>query len=83
VAWSKEFHGRELQYTLGPNVSPDFARTLRRMYRDGLLVRATSGNQDARNYGQKMYYVAYTFGEKSFSTYCSALAKEGHVAKEP
>jgi hypothetical protein len=60
-AWHAEFGGKEVIYTMGPNVSPDFARTLRRMYADGDLVRVTNGNQDARSWGQKTYYVAYSF----------------------
>lgn len=59
-AWHAEFGGKEVVYTLGPSVSPDFARTLRRMWREGDLARITRGNQDARYYCQKTYYVAYT-----------------------
>lgn len=59
-AWHAAFGGKEIIYTLGPNISPDFARTLRRMYVAGDLARITRGNQDARQYCQKTYYVAYT-----------------------
>lgn len=59
-AWQKEFGGKEVIYTLGPNVSPDFAKTLRRMWLNGDLKRGTQGNQDARYYNQKTYYVFYS-----------------------
>lgn len=61
TAWQASFGGKVVTYTLGPNVSPDFARTLRRMWLDGDLARGTAGNQDARNYGQKTYFVFYTY----------------------
>jgi len=60
-AWKAAFGGKELVYTIGPNISPGFARTLRRMWMDGELARVTHGNQEAKRYGQKTYYVAYTF----------------------
>jgi hypothetical protein len=59
-AWNAAFGGKEVIYTIGPNVSPDFARTLRRMFKEGDLARVTGGNQEARHYCQKTYYVAYT-----------------------
>ncbi len=60
-AWEAAFGGKVVIYTLGPSISPDFARTLRRMFEDGDLARSTIGNQDARSYGQKTYCVSYTF----------------------
>jgi hypothetical protein len=62
-AWHKEFGGYRRYYTMGGNVSPDFARTLRAMYENGILYRGTAGNQGARDggYAQKTYYVFYTF----------------------
>ena len=59
-AWEKEFGGKVVIYTLGPNVSPDLARTLRRMWYDGDLVRSIIGNQEAKNYCQKTYCVSYS-----------------------
>lgn len=58
-AWVEAFGGKEKIYTMGPNVSPDFSRTLRRMFQAGDLVRTCQGNQDAKSYGQKTYYFAY------------------------
>tara|TARA_R110002110_G_scaffold22933_11_gene88259 strand:+ start:1524 stop:1865 length:342 start_codon:yes stop_codon:yes gene_type:complete len=57
--WHDEFGGQRRYYTLGPHVSPDFARTLRAMYANGILYRGTMGNQDAKNYCQKTYFVFY------------------------
>lgn len=59
-AWEAAFGGKVVIYTIGPNVSPDFARTLRRMWFDGDLKRSAVGNQDARGYSQKTYCVSYT-----------------------
>ena len=59
-AWESAFGGKVAIYTLGPNVSPDFARTLRRMWMGGDLLRLVSGNQEARNYCQKTYSISYT-----------------------
>lgn len=47
-AWEAAFGGKTNIYTLGPNVSPDFARTLRRMWKDGDLSRLVGGNQESR-----------------------------------
>ncbi len=60
-AWEAAFGGKTVIYTMGPNVSPAFARTLRRMWEEGDLSRLIGGNQDARQYNQKTYYIAYTF----------------------
>ncbi len=46
-AWEAEFGGQVKIYTVGPNVSPDFARTLRRMWMEGDLARSVGGNQEA------------------------------------
>lgn len=62
-AWEAEFGGKTLIYTIGPNVSPNFARTLRRMWCDGDLERAVVGNQEARFYAQKTYHICYTFAK--------------------
>jgi hypothetical protein len=60
-AWHQEFGGCRKWYLMGHHVSPDFARTLRRMWKNGILYRATSGNQGARDggYAMKTYYVSY------------------------
>lgn len=60
-AWHAEFGGHRIYYMIGPHVSPDFSRTLREMWKNGILYRATAGNQEARTGGcsQKTYYVAY------------------------
>jgi hypothetical protein len=60
-AWEAAFGGKVVYYTVGPKISPDFARTLRRMFVEGDLARVTGGNQDARYYCQKTYYISYTF----------------------
>jgi hypothetical protein len=60
-AWEAAFGGKVIIYTIGPSVSPGFARTLRRMWEDGDLSRIVGGNQYARYYCQKTYYIAYTF----------------------
>ena len=52
-------------YTIGPPVCPDLARTLRRMWRDGLLRRSTFGNHDAVYNCQKTWGVAYYLPEKN------------------
>jgi len=62
-AWEVSFGGNVRVYTLGPNVSPGFARTLRRMWMDGDLRRVVGGNQDARHNCQKTYYISYTFAK--------------------
>ena len=62
-AWEAAFGGSVKIYTLGPNVSPGFARTLRRMCRDGDLRRVIQGNQEARQYCQKTYHTSYTFAK--------------------
>lgn len=71
-AWHEEFGGRRVYYTMGAHSSPDFARTLRKMWRNGLLYRATIGNQGARagGYAQKTYSVHYS------------LKRHYHKAKE-
>jgi len=58
-AWHKEFGGQRHYYTLGGCISPDFARTLRKMYENGILRRGTIGNQMAEGYAQKTYHVFY------------------------
>lgn len=60
-AWHEEFGGYRRLYTIGAHNSPDFARTLREMYLNGILYRVTGGNQGAREggYAGKTYYVAY------------------------
>jgi len=58
-AWHAEFGGYRRYYTIGPCVSPDLTRTLRAMYVNGNLYRGTAGNQDAKNFCQKTYYVFY------------------------
>lgn len=60
-AWQEEFGGQVKIYSMGPNVSPDFARTLRRMCDEGDLRRVVRGNQDARSYNQKTWYIDYTW----------------------
>ena len=60
AAWEAAFGGKVVYYTVGPKISPDFARTLRRMFKEGDLARSTGGNQDARYYCQKTYYISYT-----------------------
>jgi cytidylate kinase len=42
-------------------LSPDFAKTLRKMWENGILYRSTIGNQGARDggYAMKTYYVSY------------------------
>lgn len=62
-AWEAAFGGEVKIYTVGPNVSPGFARTLRRMWMDGDLRRAVIGNQEARSYAQKTYCISYTFAK--------------------
>lgn len=58
-AYADEF-GVKLQiYTVGPSTCRDLARTLRRMWLDGLVDRYTGGNQDATYNCQKTYYVSY------------------------
>lgn len=63
AAWQERFGGYEVIYSLGPNVSPGFARTLRRMFKNGDLKRSLGGNQDARYYCQKTYYISYTLAQ--------------------
>ena len=75
-AWEKEFGGKVVYYTMGPNVSPDFARTLRRMYIAGELVRSTGGNQDARRYNQKTYYISYSLRNDPSKSYVQSDRKE-------
>ncbi len=60
-AWHQEFGGQRHYYLMGPHVSPDFARTLRKMWLNGILYRSTGGNQGARDggYAMKTYYVSY------------------------
>lgn len=60
-AWHQEFGGQRRYYLMGNHVSPDFARTLRKMWENGILYRATRGNQGARDggYTMKTYYVSY------------------------
>lgn len=60
-AWHQEFGGHRKYYLMGNHVSPDFARTLRKMWENGILYRSTMGNQGARDggYAMKTYYVAY------------------------
>jgi len=60
-AWHKEFGGQRIYYLMGNHVSPDFARTLRKMWENGILYRSTAGNQGARDggYSMKTYYVSY------------------------
>lgn len=62
-AWHEEFGGYRKYYTMGGCVSPDFARTLREMWQNGLLYRHVNGNQDARlgGFRMKTYYISYTF----------------------
>jgi hypothetical protein len=62
-AWEAAFGGKTHIYTIGPSVSPGLARTLRRMFEAGDLVRVTSGNQDARYYCQKTYCVSYALAK--------------------
>jgi hypothetical protein len=61
-AWHAEFGGRRTYYTMGNQVSPDFAKTLRLMWEQGILLRRTLGNQGAREggYAQKTYCVVYS-----------------------
>lgn len=60
-AWHQEFGGQRIYYMMGNHVSPDFARTLRAMWNNGILYRSTAGNQGAREggYAMKTYYVSY------------------------
>ncbi len=60
-AWHQEFGGYRIWYLMGHHVSPDFARTLRKMWKNGILYRSTGGNQGAREggYAMKTYYVSY------------------------
>lgn len=46
---------------MGSHVSPDFAKTLRKMWENGILLRSTMGNQGARDggYAMKTYSVFY------------------------
>ena len=60
-AWEAKFGGKVDIYTIGPNVSSGFARALRRMWMDGDLKRSVNGNQEAKFYAQKTYYISYTF----------------------
>jgi len=60
-AWHREFGGYRQYYLMGNHVSPDFARTLRRMWENGILLRSIVGNQGARDggYAMKTYGVHY------------------------
>ena len=60
-AWHADFGGYRIYYMMGNHVSPDFARTLREMWKNGILYRTTQGNQGAREggYAMKTYYVSY------------------------
>ncbi len=62
-AWFAEFGGQIKIYWVGPDVSPDFARTLRRMFVAGDLRRSTQGNQEAKFYCQKTWTLSYTFAK--------------------
>jgi hypothetical protein len=61
-AWHAEFGGFRKYYMMGNQVSPDFARTLRLMWEQKILLRRTLGNQGAREggYAQKTYCVVYS-----------------------
>lgn len=59
-AWHQEFGGHRKYYTMGPCVSPDFARTLRKMWLNGLLYRYVGGNQDVKSFRMKTYYISYS-----------------------
>ena len=60
-AWHREFGGYRKHYLMGNHVSPDFAKTLRKMWANGILLRSTMGNQGARDggYAMKTYSVFY------------------------
>jgi hypothetical protein len=60
-AWHQEFGGYRKYYLMGNHVSPDFAKTLRKMWENGVLLRKTQGNQGARegSYAKKTYSVYY------------------------
>ncbi len=58
-AWHDEFGGYRKYYTMGGCISPDFAKTLRKMYENGILRRGTSGNEQTPGYTTKTYYVFY------------------------
>ena len=59
--WHQEFGGYRRHYLMGNHVSPDFARTLRKMWEKGILLRKILGNQGAREggYAMKTYSVYY------------------------
>ena len=58
-AWHDKFGGYRKHYTMGGCISPDFAKTLRAMYENGILYRGTSGNEQSPGYTTKTYYVFY------------------------
>jgi hypothetical protein len=67
-AWYQEFGGYRVYYLMGNHVSPDFAKTLRKMWENGVLLRKTLGNQGAREggYAMKTYSVYYASKKHHF-----------------
>jgi hypothetical protein len=67
-AWHQEFGGYRKYYLMGNHVSPDFAKTLRKMWENGVLLRKTLGNQGAREggYAMKTYSVYYASKKHHF-----------------
>lgn len=67
-AWHQEFGGYRRYYLMGNHVSPDFAKTLRKMWENGILLRSTMGNQGARDggYAMKTYSVFYKLKKHHF-----------------
>jgi hypothetical protein len=67
-AWHKEFGGYRKYHLMGNHVSPDFAKTLRKMLENGTLLRKTLGNQGAREggYAMKTYSVYYASKKHHF-----------------
>ena len=58
--WHREFGGRLIVYTMGPNRCPAAVRTLRRMWEDKEITRRVVGNQDARYYCQPSWSIVYS-----------------------
>lgn len=64
-AFHLKFGDKLLVYTIGPNRCPSANRLLRRMWEEGELVRATSGNQEAKQYCQPNWSHTYRLRESN------------------
>ena len=75
-AWHQEFGGYRKYYLIGNHVSPDFAKTLRKMWENGVLLRKTLGNQGAREGGYKMKTYSVYYASKKHHLEAKVLRGE-------